>query len=814
MENRWHVRWLVLFSLLSLLHTARAEEPAAPSWRTIGPGAYGAMWGIAFHPTDPKTLIAGLDMGIAAITHDGGQTWATLGAMGQTPMGQPAYRGGWGVAFDPRHPQNIWIASEHGVSKSEDGGKTWRLRFGGPPTCYDAIAIDPQDTSIVYIGEGRSVRLGVPWTTGFIHKTVDGGNTWTLQRPGGPLEKDPVRARNWSRLCIDPQSPFVPGKGHQRIYAAGQGGLYVSNDAGDTWTCLEETMPGGLVDLARTGDFGGPKVRTSGICDLAVVPGPMQATLFATFQVVPVTGDKKTWRGGVYRSDDGGATWTEKNSGLEPVLAYMATDDFHRNQGLAFGYAMIAAAPTDPKTLYFGCYNGVYKSVDQGEHWVLMTHPNDEWRKITAPDGKMMYAHVRRPGGNYKNASWGSLAAFNGLTISPANADVVAYTDNNGVGLSTDGGGHWDEPIFEFGEAYQPADRFPGTIAMRLTHRTRAHGVQLVVPDALALDPFDPNTLAVAYDDIGLEISRDSGRWWEWAWDGMYPNNEQNQMHAVVYDPQVKNRLYAGSGRGGTAKVYQSDDGGRTFHVIGIPQLAQTPGAYTVNDIVLDPASPANAGVIYVSTNKGIFKTSDGGTTWEDSSTGLGAGINIKRLEMDPKNSQRLYAGADPYGAATPDSGLYRSNDGGKHWQRLGADRLGGIRTISICRAQPEVLVVSAQPPGKMGTWAFPTLYRSQDGGATWTQLDQRRCCVAAVHPTNPNIIYMGLWAFDISKEPVGLFCSRDGGKTWTEIDQQVAYTIGFASNDRIIFDPKDARHFFLLSSTGVQEIPDPNVPR
>jgi len=777
-------------------------------WDSIGPGVYGALWGVAFHPTDPNTMMAGLDMGLAFLTHDGGKSWSAVGEMGKTPMGQPAYRGGWGIAFDPKRPQIIWIASEHGVSKSADGGKTWALQFGGPATVYDAIAIDPTDPDIVYIGEGRSVRVGVSWTTGYIHKTVDGGRTWTRSRPGGELGIDPVRARNWSRLVIDPQSRFLKGQGHQRLYAVGQGGFFVSEDAGVHWTSLEEKMPGGVVDLARQNEYGNKAVHTSGICDLTLLPGKDRGVLFATFQVVPVPGGTPAWRGGAYRSDDGGEHWTAKNTGLEPTLTYMSTEDFHLKQGLAFGYAMIASTPANPHVLYFGCYNGVFKSVDQGEHWTLMTHPNSEWRTVPTPDGKTMYEHVRKPGGNFRNASWGSLAAFNGLAVAPSNAAIVAYTDNNGVGLSRDGGQSWDEPFFEYGTAYKPG-KFPGTIPMRLTHRTRAHGAQLVVPNALAIDPFHPNTLAVGYCDIGLQISRDGGTWWEWGWEGVYPNSEQNNCTAVLYDPENENRLYMATGRGATGKVYRSEDGGLTFRPIGIPALAQLGGSYVVHDLLLDPSSSAALRTLYAATSKGIFKTIDDGDRWENISAGLGTGVDVGRLAIDPQNPQRLYAGSYAYGRATADAGLYRSEDGGQHWQRLQKKDIGAIRTISICNNQPNTIVISALPPGVTGTWAFATAWRSDDYGNTWMRLDTRRCSCVAVHPHNPRIFYMGTWAADVSKEPVDLWRSMDSGNTWARIDQGATFTLGFLDNDRICFDPRDAQHLFVLTSTGVLEARD-----
>lgn len=804
---------MALASSLAAQTTQPVSAGGAIQWKWIGPGAYGACWGAAFHPKDPKTLIAGLDMGFAFVTRDGGESWSPLGQMGKTPFGQPAYRGGWNTAFDPRRPDTIWMTSDHGCSRSDDGGKTWRLVLGGKPESYCPIAIDPSDSDIVYVANGRSVRAGVSWTSGDLYKTTDGGKTWQTVHPGSPTDKDSA-VRNWTRILIDPQSSPTKGKGHSRVYIAGQGGFLASDNAGGTWTSLEDKIPGGVVDLNKGGETTRRTFKASGICDLAMVPGKGRGILFGTFQAVPVKEAGRTWRGGVYRSDDGGMTWTEKNKGLEKTLANLASDEYRQNQKGELPYSMIAAAPSDPKILYFACYNKVYKSADQGENWTLVTHPANDWRKVTTPDGQSMFHHVRVGGGNFANSNWGGPDAINGLAVSPTDANVVAYTDNAGVGLSTDGGKTWDEPMFEYGKPFsndsKEADKFPGCIPMRLTHLTRAKGAQLIVPNTVAIDPFDPKTLAVGYMDVGLQISRDGGTWWEWAWEGIYPNEEQNNATAVAYDPAVKGRIFLGTGtRGG--KIYRSDNSGKTFEAVYPADKKRGP---RINELIIDPSSSKDARTIYAATGDGILKTVDGGKNWMNISEGLGTAKAVFRLAIDPADPKRLYAGSDPSAKGSSDGGLFATDDAGKTWRQLGKGQLGSIRTISICQAKPDVLCIVALAPGKTGAWALPNLWLSRDRGATWTCLDKTRCSLAAIHPRDPNIIYVGHWAADITKDDVGLLKSSDSGKTWQRIDDGLSFTTGVMTNDRILFDPADARHFFVLLSAGVLEGFDPAVAK
>ncbi|MDQ2799432.1 MAG: hypothetical protein M3Y13_07300, partial [Armatimonadota bacterium] len=244
---------LAVVALLSLAVVSAAQPAPAVDfgWHEIGPGEGGWMHGIAISPHDPKTIIAGLDMGSAYATRDGGAHWAVLGQSGTIPLAQPGYHGFNCTAFDPRSPRVVWIGSTHGIFKSEDGGRTWAVSKGGDPNfSVGAIAVDPDNSDIVYAGIGAYGDSAPGWLKGQVWKTTDGGRTWKdAARPGGRLEDDPAKGRAWHTILIDPQSPILPGKGHARVYIVGPGGLFVSNDAGDSWTSLEEKLPGGKVNL-------------------------------------------------------------------------------------------------------------------------------------------------------------------------------------------------------------------------------------------------------------------------------------------------------------------------------------------------------------------------------------------------------------------------------------------------------------------------------------------------------------------------------------------------------------------------------------
>jgi photosystem II stability/assembly factor-like uncharacterized protein len=792
----------LILSFMAQAWSASTPALAAPQWRAIGPGPFGGMFGVGFNSTNPEIMAAGVDMGNAFMTSDGAKSWTILGAMGQTPFAQPGYRGTWGVQFDPRRPNVIWIASAHGVFKSEDSGKTWALRLGGPPDFFSPIAIDPTDSDIVYTGTGYTPRFGAGWATGNLYKTLDGGKTWKDMRPGGPLAQDEIKVRNWSRIVIDPQSAFIPGVGHSRVYAVGQGGFFVSQDGGRSWSSLEAKMPGGAVNLGKA-------FYVSGICDLALVPNPNGqngSSLLATFQVRKDDARESGWLGGVYRSDDGGQTWTEKNRELEAHLKTMLNNS-------TTTYSLIASTPADPNVLYWASPFAIWKSTDQGESWQLTTNANTEWLKLPDFDGQEVYWQLARAGGNYEKNIYGAITGLNNLAVSHSNPDYVAYTDNSGLGLSKDGGKTWDEPTFDYGEAYNPR-KFGERPPMRATHKVRSRGVQLIVPHDLAVDPFDNRNIAIGYADLGLEISRDGGQWWEWAYDGVLAG-ERNNALSVTYDPAVRDRLYLTTGGWGKAgKLYRSDDGGKSFSIIGIPQLTeaalQKKVALNVNALVIDPLSPAARRTLYAATSIGVFRTNDGGANWAPASNGLGGEANILTLAIDPQHPRRLYCAPNPASA----TGLYRSDDGGENWRRIGGEQLERVRSLSLCAAQPDVLYAVAGGPEATGAyWDMTTLWRSADGGATWREVYRGRCAAVGAHPKNPNIAYVGVWAQDVTKEAVDLLRTTDGGASWQKMDAGMSFSLGHTSN-KIVFDPQDSRHLFLLHSSGVYEGRDAEVPQ
>ena len=776
--------------MISMNAAFAGPSGAEIAWRSIGPGEFGAMFGMAISPHDPKVIVAGLDMGNAFMTRDGGKSWKIIGRNGGKAAANPAYRGVWGVCFDPKRPGRIFIGSTHGLFRSTDGGDNWRLVYGGgSESTTHAIAIDPANPDVIYAANGVSGRNGVEWSRGQVQRSTDGGDTWTTLGRDGPLAKAAVGGANWVTLAIDPGSPLAAHRGHRRVYLCGQSGFFVSEDGGDTWTNLEDKLPGG--------DAGRGARR---ICDLALIPEHDHTALLASMPVRYADAEQKHLLGGIYRSDDGGQTWRERNKGLEESLSGCAHGEFR--------YCLLAGCAARPNVVYMNNAAGVYKTEDGGGSWQSVVKIGTVWRKTKEANGQTVEWRLRDRTGNFDQSYYDVYGPANGLAVCPSDPNAVVYGDNAGMGLSYDGGAHWTEPGFEFGEAIWPGE-FGDLPPMQPTHKVRSRGIQLIEPLAAAIDPFDPKTIAIGYADTGLEISRDNGAWWEWAYHGMV-EGERNYSRAILFDPGVRNRLYTGGGGWGShGHVYRSDDGGRTFSPIGIPQLDQaadrTRTKPYVHALALDPSTPASGRVLYAGTDLGLFRTPDGDKTWRRLDVVPGKdSYSVRNVIVDPSDPHRLYVSAADEADPRVD-GLYRSDNGGDTWSRLGLAEIGGIKSISLCGATGTLYVIAAQPGKPMSYWTPRALWRSDDHGGHWRQLDARLGAAVAASPRDPQRLYYLAFAQNVKTDETNVYQSSDGGKTWNAAANDIPLSPGGYGNV-IVFDPANPARLLLTHDSGAYE--------
>jgi len=260
---------------------------------------------------------------------------------------------------------------------------------------------------------------------------------------------------------------------------------------------------------------------------------------------------------------------------------------------------------------------------------------------------------------------------------------------------------------------------------------------------------------------------------------------------AIAIDPKNPRTVWVGTGESWTRNsvsmgdgIYKSTDGGDNWTNVGLPNSER------ISKIAIDPA---DTNTVYVcvpgklwsdSTDRGVYKTADGGKTWSLILKGGNASTGCSMLSLDAKNPKTLFAGLWDFrrkgwtfrsGGDGPDkpsgSGLYKSTDGGATWNELDSKSASGLPakpwgrvavTVAPSNSNVVYALVEAVPPKN-------ALYRSDDGGKTWSLLDRSQMMIwrpfyfanLIVDPKDENKIY---------KPGGGFIASNDGGKTFSDI--------------------------------------------
>src|SRR5450432_569372 len=397
--------------------------------RAIGPAIMGGrISDIAFDPSDPHTFYVALATGGLMKTTDEGGTFTGV-------FDHQAVASTGAVAVAASNPKIVWLGTGeandrnssgwgHGVYRSSDGGATWAQAGLTASQAIARIVVHPTDPDTAWVA-----AMGDLWTPSAergLFKTTDGGKTWKAALTAPAPYGDRVGAGD---VVLDPSNPQVL---YAVLYArrrtpwsftAGPpatdgkdlGGVFKSTDGGGTWHKLAAGLPANLGRI--------------GLSVYAKDPRVVYAVVQSLDGGTPIPGDVRSKQGGVFRSDDGGETWT-RMSALDPRPFYFSqirvdptndrriyvlgftlhvSDDGGRSFREDLGEKLhpdlhaLAVDPRDPKHVLLGTDGGLYQSYKGGETWQHLNRmAAGEFYRINV-DGGTPY---RICGGLQDNENW------------------------------------------------------------------------------------------------------------------------------------------------------------------------------------------------------------------------------------------------------------------------------------------------------------------------------------------------------------------------------------------------------------------------
>ena len=322
----------------------RASNWRRVAWRQLSDCRCQNGHALGIDPANHGHVFFSTNDGGLFVTHDGGRSWDDGGANGLTA------RSPRGIAFDPQEPKLVYAGSftGGGLYRSSDHGQHWERRLFGSSAIYVAgVAVDPVDHSI-YVSTFRSGDG--------IWKSADFGETFTRVDRAPASAPDDFLGLSGRGIAVDPEH-------HQIVFFAGNSGIWRSIDAGASWINVDETASLSITvdsvepNIVYAGTFTGVlKSVDSGmtfVSQSAGLPDEFQTARTGSVQINPRQHNVlyvALEGAGVFKSVDGGDSWTPINTGLDDLGV--------------FGIALDADSPD---TLYVSTNSSVYKTTSGGE---------------------------------------------------------------------------------------------------------------------------------------------------------------------------------------------------------------------------------------------------------------------------------------------------------------------------------------------------------------------------------------------------------------------------------------------------------------
>ena len=633
-----------------------------------------------------------------------------------------------------------------GVWKTDDAGRTWRAIFDEQPTqSVGTIAVAPSDPNTLYVGSGEGLPRPDLSVGDGVYKSTDGGATWAHL---GLRE-----AQQIPQIAIDPRDPnriFVAALGHP-YGPSRERGIYRSTDGGRTFTAV----------LQRDENAGGN--------DVDIDPSNPQVVYANLWEQRQGPWENSTWTGnggGLFKSTDGGDHWKPLATGLPSSV----------NQ------VNLAIAPSNPSRLYAAVASnapnvvGVYRSDDAGESWTKITNDPRPASRIGGGDLPVP-------------------------VVSPANADIV-YMASTVSMKSVDGGRSW-----------VPFKGAPGGDDYQ----------------NLWVNPHDENIVLLVADQ-GAVVTLNGGRTWS-----SWYNQSTGQMYHVMADNAFPYRLCSGQQESGSACVASRGDWGeitmREWTPVGVdeygyvapdpldpdivfggravtrfdrrtgnatvigPLAGRTfaPGASPYRQVRTQPVvfSKADPRLLLFANNV-LWKTRDRGVTWTQISPDLTrtswqipASVGkytdpaqvqqrgvIYTIGASPRDTNTIWIGTD-------DGLIHVTANGGRTWRDVTPPQMGPWWKVFMIDAghfdtQTAYAAVNTLRLDDM----TPHLYRTHDGGRTWTDISGTDMaalgCGGPANALREDPKKAGLLYAATER---GVCASFDDGATWRSLQRNLPHT-------------------------------------
>ena len=600
------------------------------------------------------------------------------------------FRGGRSNAVTgvPGQPSTFYFGSVGGgVWKSENSGRTWTPIFDSQPvSSIGAIAVAPSNPNVLYVGTGESdMRSQISFGNG-MYKSTDAGKTWTH------IGLD--NTRQIGRILVDPRNPdvvFIAALGH--AYGANpERGVYRSTDGGATWNkILYKGDSIGAIDLA----FDPQNSRT------------IYATLWNTrrppWSVYPPSYGPGS---GIFKSMDGGDTWQQLTGGLPAERV---------------GRIGIAVAPANSNLVYAiidAKEGGIYRSNDAGASWHKMSEEKRIWGRgwyfcnvvVDSDNPETVYVsntslYRSTDGGKNWTAIRGAPGGddYHQLWIYPSDPKRMILASDQGTIVTEDGAATWsswyNQPTAQL--YHVAADyRFPywATGAQQdsgaVSAPARSSHSEISMHDWTGIcagdeagytapDPLHPeilygdnvtkcNVITGELRNVSPELSRQGPFRRTWTLPLVF---SEADPHALYFSNQF---------------LFKTLDGGNNWEQISPDLTREDPGVPKNLDeaatadapsgkrrgviyTIAPSPIPAYADLVWIGTDDGyIQKTPDGGKSWQNvTPPDLTPWSKIVMMQASHFDANEAYAAVDRHRLEDNDPYIYRTRDAGKTWERV-----------------------------------------------------------------------------------------------------------------------------------------------